>query len=78
MQLEEVRQIRQKMEEEAMAIAHSAKQAVQSVDQHVQALAQPSEPIPAVENKPRSVPVTATDNKTKEVSTPVQQQFPID
>ncbi len=78
MQLEEVRQIRQKMEEDAMAIAHSAKRAVDSVDQHVQSLAQSSEPTPPVENKPRSVPVVTPDAKPKEPSSPVQQQFPID
>ena len=78
MQLEEMRQIRQKMEEDAMAIAHSARQAMQSVDQHVQSLAEPSEPTPGVENKPKSVPVASPENKPKEPSTPVQQQFPID
>ena len=78
LQLDEMRKIKQKMEEEAMAIGNSAKQAVQSVDQHLQSIAESPEPTPVVENKTRSVPVAATDVKPNEVSTSVQQKFPID
>jgi sec-independent protein translocase protein TatB len=78
MQLEEVRRIRQKMEDDVMAMAHSAKQAVESVDQHVKSLAATPESATAVESKPRSIPVASPDIKPKEPASPVQQQFPID
>src|ERR1035441_3743728 len=55
MQLEELRQLKQKMEQEAMSVEQSAKQVVQSLDQHVEALAA-TEPAQAVESHSRSVP----------------------
>jgi sec-independent protein translocase protein TatB len=78
MQLDEVRKIKQTMEDEVMTITQTAKQAVHSVDQQVQSLAESFEPSANAENKPGSLPVATSDNKPKELSTPVQQQFPID
>ena len=39
MQLEELRQLKQKMEQEAMSLEHTAKQSLQSLDQQTQSLA---------------------------------------
>jgi sec-independent protein translocase protein TatB len=78
MQLDEVRKIKQNIEEEVKDITNSAQQAVQSVDQHVKSLAESFEPVKQVENIPESIPVAAPDIKPKEISTPVQQQIPID
>jgi sec-independent protein translocase protein TatB len=77
MQLEELRQLKQKMEQEAMSAEQSAKQVVQSLDRHVESLAAP-EPGQVVESKSRSVPAPAVISKPKEQPAPVQQQFPID
>jgi sec-independent protein translocase protein TatB len=78
MQLEELRQLKLKMEQEAMAVEQATKQTVQTLDQHVQSLEVPSEPAPAVESKPRSVPAATPDSKPKPQAAPIQQQFPID
>ena len=78
MQLEELRQLKLKMEQEAMSAEQAAKQTVQTLDQHMQSLATPTEPAPAEEIKPRSVPAPTPAIKSKEQSVPVQQQFPID
>jgi len=78
MQLEEMRQVKLKMEQDVMAAEQAARQAVQTLDQHMQSLDVPSEPAPMVESKPRSVPAAAPASKPKEPAAPVQQQFPID
>jgi sec-independent protein translocase protein TatB len=78
LQMEELRQLKLKIEQEAMAAQSEATQAVQTLDQHVQSLAAPTEPTPVVEIKPRSVPAPKPVIKPKEQSIPIQQQFPID
>jgi len=78
MQLEELRQLKSKMEQEALSAEQAAKQAVQTIDLHVQSLAEPTESAPVVESKLKSVPAATPDSKPKQQSVPVQQQFPID
>ena len=79
MQLEELRQLKLKVEQEAMSAEQATKQAVQTLDQHIQSLEVPTEtPAPAIESKPRSVPAPLPASKPKEQNTPIQQQFPID
>jgi len=79
MQLEELRQLKSKIEQEALSAEQAAKQTVQTLEQHVQSLAEPAAPAaPVVENKLKSVPAAIPDSKPKQPSVPIQQQFPID
>jgi sec-independent protein translocase protein TatB len=78
MQLDEVRKIKQTVENEVMSIEHSAKQTIQSVEQQVQSLEHSAEPVTNVESNPGSIPAATPVSKPKELSTPVQQQFPND
>src|ERR1035437_4909136 len=55
MQLEELRQLKLKMEQEVMSAEQAAKQTVQTLDQHLQSLDVPVEPAPVVVSKPQSV-----------------------
>ena len=78
MQLEELRQLKTKMEQEVASIEQSANQAVKTIDQHLQSLDMADEPTPVVDSKPKSVPAPVSVDKPKESVNPVQQQFPID
>ena len=71
MKIEELRQLKTKVEQEARSVEQSANQTVQALDQHIQSLAASTEPVSVAEIKPKE-PVT------KEPAVPVQQQFPID
>lgn len=76
MQLEELRQLKLKMQQEAAAVEQSASQALQSVDTQVRALEVPEPPPTAAPTpQPRSIPVASV---SKPAATPSQQQFPID
>jgi sec-independent protein translocase protein TatB len=72
MHLDEVRQIKQKMEAEATAIAHSANQAVHSVEQHLHSIADSSEPATVLENNSENTPAAPSDSPTKAPPSPVQ------
>jgi sec-independent protein translocase protein TatB len=78
MHLDEVRQIKQKMEEEATAIAHSTQQAVHAVEQQVHSIADTSEPAAALEIKSESIPAVTADSPAREQPTPVQKKLQID
>jgi len=82
MQLEEMRQVKLRMEQDIMAAEQAAKQAVHAIDQQVQSLSTPSEPTPApapiAESIPRTVPATPPASKASAQTAPIQQQFPID
>ena len=78
MQLEELRQLKSKMEQEAASIEHSANQAVKTIDQHLQSLDMSDELAPVMDRKPTSVPAPVPADRPKESVAPVQQQFPID
>ena len=75
MQMEELKKLRLKVEQEAAAAEQTASRAGQEVDKHLQSL-QASEPPPVEQTKPRSV--AATSSAPKEPAAPKQQQFPID
>lgn len=76
MQIEELRQLKLKVEHEAGTVMQSANQAVQALDQHMQSLEVPADPTPVMQAKPRSVP--AVGSTPKQSAVPEQQQFPID
>ncbi len=78
MQLEELRQLKLKMEQEAKSIEQSANEAVNSVDQHIKSLDAPAEIQKAVENKPKSIPAPEPISQQNKATVPVQHQFPID
>jgi sec-independent protein translocase protein TatB len=73
MQMDELKQLKQKMEQEAAVVAQTVTQAGQAVDNHLQSL---QEPASTSEPKPRSVP--AAGSTPKEQAAPEQQKFPID
>jgi sec-independent protein translocase protein TatB len=75
MQMEELKKLKSKVEQEAAAVAQTATQATQELDKHLQSLQVP-EPGPVEQPKPRSVP--ATGSTPKEQPEPEQQKFPID
>jgi len=75
MQVEEMRQLKHKMQQEVAAVEQAANQSVQALDKHVQSL-ESLESTPVVQTQPRSVPVSG--NSTKPQVEPAQQQFPID
>lgn len=74
MQMDELKQIKQKVEQEAAAAMQAASQAGQAVDNHLKSLEQ--EAASVEQPKPRSVP--AVGNTPKEQPAPEQRQFPID
>lgn len=76
MQMEELRQLKLKLEQEAAAVEQSAKQAAQSADNQMRSLEVPDEPAPVMQAKLRSVP--AVGSTPKQSAVPEQQQFPID
>ena len=78
MQLEELRQLKSKVEQEAATIEQSANQAVKTIDQHLESLDDFDEMTPVVESPAKSIPAPALAGKPNEPSIPVQQQFPID
>jgi|SRR5487761_2119863 sec-independent protein translocase protein TatB len=74
MQMDELKQLKQKVEQEAAAAMQAASQAGQAVDNHLKSLEQ--EAASVEQPKPRSVP--AVGNTPKEQPAPEQRQFPID
>ncbi|OIR15859.1 Sec-independent protein translocase protein TatB [mine drainage metagenome] len=74
MQMDELKQIKQKVEQEAAAAMQAASQAGQAVDNHLKSLEQ--EAASVEQARPRSVP--AAGNTPKEQPAPEQRQFPID
>jgi sec-independent protein translocase protein TatB len=76
--LEEMRQVKLKMEQDVMAAEQAANQAVQTLDHQVQSLAATAEPSHAEDRKPKSVPAPISSDKPKDTAPSVQQQFPID
>jgi sec-independent protein translocase protein TatB len=75
MQMEELKQLKLKVEQEAAEAARTANQTVQTLDHHLQSL-QDAE-APAVEPaRPRNV--AAAGSVQKEQAAPEQKQFPID
>jgi sec-independent protein translocase protein TatB len=94
MNLEEIRQIKLKMEQDVLAAEMAARETVETLDHNIQSIAAPtepkpielseskpvelSEPKPVSESQLKSVPAPTTSPKPKETATPVQQQFPID
>ncbi len=74
MQMEELKQLKQKVEQEAAAAMQAASQAGQAVDNHLRSIEQ--EAVPTQPPAPRSVP--ASGGTPKEPPAPEQKQFPID
>ncbi|WP_283745287.1 Sec-independent protein translocase protein TatB [Sideroxydans sp. CL21] len=74
MQMDELKQLKQKVEQEAAAAMQAASQAGQAVDNHLKSLEQ--EAASVEQPKPRSAP--AVGNTPKEQPAPEQRQFPID
>jgi sec-independent protein translocase protein TatB len=74
MQMDELKQLKQKVEQEAAAAMQAASQAGQAVDNHLKSLEQ--EAVSVEQPKPRSVPPVG--NTPKEQPAPEQRQFPID
>lgn len=74
MQMDELKQIKQKVEQEAAAAMQAASQAGQAVDNHLKSLE--LEAASVEQPKPRSVP--AVGSTPKEQPAPEQRQFPID
>lgn len=77
MQMEELKQLKLKVEQEAAAAAQTANQAVRTVDDHLQSLQVEGQAAVERANPPRSVPA-AGGGVPKEIATPEQRQFPID
>ena len=77
MQMEELKQLKLKVEQEAAAAAQTANQAVRTVDDHLQSLQAEGQAAVERANPPRSVPA-AGGGAPKEIATPEQRQFPID
>jgi len=75
MQMDELKQLKAKVEQEAAAAMQAANQAGQEVNKQVQALQEP-EVASAGSSQPRSVP--ANGSTPKDQAVPQQQQFPID
>ena len=75
MQMDELKQLKQKVEQEAAAAMQAASQAGQAVDNHLKSLQQ--EAASVEQPAPRSIPA-AVSNTPKEPPTPEQRQFPID
>ena len=76
MQMEELKQLKLKVEQEATAAAQTANQTVQALDSHLQSLQETEQQVAVEQAKPRSVP--AAGGVQKEPATPEQKQFPID
>jgi len=75
MQMDELKQLKQKVEQEAASAMQATSQAGQAVDNHLKSLQEP-ETIPDDQSKPRTVP--ATGSPPPEQAMPEQQKFPID
>jgi sec-independent protein translocase protein TatB len=75
MQMDELKQLKQKVEQEAAATMQAATQTGQELEKHMQSLHE-QEPTPVEQPKPRSIP--AAGNTPKEQPVPEQRQFPID
>ena len=78
MQMEELKQLKLKVEQEAAAAAQTANQTVQALDTHLQSLQETEQqaPVEVEQAKPRSV--AAAGKVQKEHAAPEQKQFPID
>jgi sec-independent protein translocase protein TatB len=74
MQMDELKQLKQKVEQEAAAAMQAASQAGQAVDNHLKSLEQ--EAATVEQTRSRSAP--AVDSTLKEQPAPEQRQFPID
>ncbi len=75
MQVEELRQIKLKMQQEAVAVQQAASEAARAVDDHVRSLEVPGEPAPEKAAPLRNVP---SGGAVKGQAASEQQQFPID
>ncbi|ADE10873.1 Sec-independent protein translocase protein TatB [Sideroxydans lithotrophicus] len=75
MQMEELKQLKLKVEQEAAAAAQTVSSASRTLDDHLQGL-QEQESMPVEQAKPRSVPAAGT--APKEQTVPEQKQFPTD
>jgi sec-independent protein translocase protein TatB len=76
MQVDELKQLKAKVEQEAATAMQAAQEAGQEVNKQVQALQEPEVAAPVAPSTPRSVPAAASTPKEQHV--PQQQQFPID
>ncbi|MGB8517154.1 MAG: Sec-independent protein translocase protein TatB [Gallionella sp.] len=76
MHMDELKQLKQKVEQEAASAMQAASQTGLELEKHMKSLHDP-EPAPAEQPKPRSIP--AADTAPKEpTAVPEQKQFPID
>jgi sec-independent protein translocase protein TatB len=75
MQMDELKQLKQKVEQEAAATMQAATQTGRELEKHMQSLHE-AEPTAVEPPKPRSIP--AAGNAPKEQPVPEQMQFPID
>lgn len=78
MQMEELKQLKLKVEQEAAAAAQTANQAVRTVDEHLRALPDEGQAAGDKTDALRSVPAAGGSSAQKIPSTPEQHQFPID
>lgn len=78
MQMEELKQLKLKVEQEAAAAAQTANQAVRTVDDHLRSLQDEGQAAVEKTNTPRSVPAAGGSSAQKAPSAPEQRQFPID
>jgi sec-independent protein translocase protein TatB len=75
MKMEELRQLKDEVDQKVAAAQQGLNNSVQALDEHVQKM-EPLESKPDVSTQPRSMP--AKDVKPKEHPAPEQQKFPID
>lgn len=75
MHMDELKQLKQKVEQEAAATMQAATQTGQELDKHMKSLHEP-EPAAVEPPKPLNIPAAGAAPKAKPV--PEQQQFPID
>jgi sec-independent protein translocase protein TatB len=75
LQMDELKQLKRKVEEEAAAAAQTANQTVQTLDNHLQSL---QESVQAEAEPAKSRIEPAAGGVQKEQAVPEQKQFPID
>ena len=76
MHMDELKQLKQKVEQEAASAMQAASQTGQELEKHMKSLHDP-EPAPVEPAKPRSIPAAGTAPK-EPPAVPEQKQFPID
>lgn len=76
MHMDELKQLKQKVEQEAASAMQTASQTGQELEKHMKSLHEPA-PAPVEQLKPRSIPAAGAAPK-EPPTVPEQKQFPID